>query len=109
MERASGYRGASSAPLGHAGFGKRRPSATMQAEEESMPANGAGRVPPWAVAEFDPGDGGPIYAETDLSRVIAEPWNAASASVFVLVALVWMVRLRGRYREHPFLTACLPL
>ena len=56
-----------------------------------------------------PSDGGPVYAETDLARTIAEPWNAASAAVFLLIVLFWAVRLRGRYRQVPFLSACLPI
>jgi hypothetical protein len=59
-------------------------------------------------------DGGPSYVETppDLERfsgVVAEPWNTGSATLFVLIALAWVAALRGRYREHPFLTMCLPL
>ncbi len=59
-------------------------------------------------------DGGPIYRETpadsdaDLGWA-AEPWNAVTAAVFVLIALAWAVRLRGRYRRFPFVTACLPV
>ncbi len=57
-----------------------------------------------------PIDGGPIYAETvDLSATIVEPWNAASASLFIVIVLVWAWRLRGRYRDYPFLTLCLPI
>jgi hemolysin III len=48
-------------------------------------------------------DGGPLYGETDLTRAVAEPWNAATAALFLVLALVWLVRLRGRYRRHPFL------
>lgn len=54
-------------------------------------------------------DGGPVYAETNLAQVIAEPWNAASALVFVGVALYWLFRLRGQYREYPFISLCLPV
>jgi len=59
-------------------------------------------------------DGGPVYVETpaDLGQftgLIAEPWNTASATLFVLIALAWALALWGRYREHPFLTICLPL
>src|SRR5262245_28804955 len=60
-------------------------------------------------------DGGPVYVETErnLDRVgtgaVVEPWNAASALLFLVVVVVWLVRLRGRYRKHPFLTCCLPL
>jgi hypothetical protein len=58
---------------------------------------------------IDPGDGGPIYLETRLDRTIAEPWNATSALAFVVLVAVWLVRLRGRHRHWPFLTACLPV
>jgi hypothetical protein len=60
-------------------------------------------------------DGGPVYAETptDSGRegvgLLAEPWNAATAILFVVIALGWAWRLRGRYREYPFLTCCLPI
>ncbi len=52
---------------------------------------------------------GPIYVETDMHRVLVEPWNAASATLFLLMAVSWVIRLRGQYRKHAFLTACLPL
>jgi hypothetical protein len=57
-------------------------------------------------------DGGPRYTETpvDLSqRSIAEPWNAATAALFILIALVWTWRLSGRYRQYAFLTCGLPI
>lgn len=59
-------------------------------------------------------DGGPNYVETppDLERFtgsIAEPWNTASAALFVIIPIVWALFLRGRYRERPFLVACLPI
>jgi len=53
--------------------------------------------------------GGPRYLETDLTRTIVEPVNAASALAFLIVAGVWIVRLRGRWRTRPFITCCLPL
>jgi hypothetical protein len=56
-----------------------------------------------------PADGGPVYAETDLTRSIAEPLNAASALAFVALAGLWAWRLRGRFRRHAFLAGCLPL
>ena len=58
-------------------------------------------------------DGGPRYTETPAdpyapdARFPAEPWNAVTASLFVVVALAWLVRLRGRYRGYPFLMSCL--
>ncbi len=54
-------------------------------------------------------DGGPVYVETNLERLVAEPWNAASAVAFLGLVAFWALRLRGRYRRHPFLTACLPV
>jgi hypothetical protein len=54
-------------------------------------------------------DGGPVYTETDPSCLIAEPWNAASALLFLVLVLAWAVRLRGRYRRYPFLACCLPV
>jgi hypothetical protein len=55
-------------------------------------------------------DGGPKYTETiDLNRSIVEPWNAGSALLFLLIVAFWVYRLRGRYRQYAFLTACLPL
>ena len=54
-------------------------------------------------------DGGPLYTETDLNAPIVEPWNTASAALFVLIAAWWMWRLRGRFSKYPFLTGCLPI
>ena len=55
-------------------------------------------------------DGGPRYVETvDLSAPIVEPWNTASAFLFVVLVLIWMMRLWGRFRQYPFLTCCLPI
>jgi hypothetical protein len=54
-------------------------------------------------------DHGPLYTETDMSRFIREPWNAATAFAFVLLAVVWLFRMRGKYRQHPFLLTCLPI
>lgn len=54
-------------------------------------------------------DNGPIYAETNPDHLIMEPWNMASAALFVGLVVLWAWRLRGSYRQHPFLSACLPL
>jgi hypothetical protein len=48
-------------------------------------------------------DRGPIYAETNLARLIVEPWNASSAFLFVLIVVYWLFKLRGRYGDYPFL------
>jgi hemolysin III len=54
-------------------------------------------------------DGGPIYLETDLTQTIVEPFNTATAVLFVLLAGMWAIALRGRFRQRPFLTFCLPI
>ena len=60
-------------------------------------------------------DRGPRYTETPADPYaptappVAEPWNAVTASLFVFIAVAWLVRLRGRYRNYPFLMSCLPV
>ncbi len=59
-------------------------------------------------------DGGPRYVETPFDPAqhagwMAEPWNTATAVLFVLIAIGWAWTLRGRYRQYPFLTMCLPV
>ena len=61
------------------------------------------------------GDGGPRYLETPAdpyaidAPFVAEPFNAVTASFFILICAVWAWRLRGRYRRFPFLVCCLPI
>ncbi len=50
------------------------------------------------------GDHGPIYTETDFSRLIVEPFNALSAFLFIIIAGYWFIRLWGQYKKHKFLT-----
>jgi hypothetical protein len=63
----------------------------------------------------DLADRGPRYTETPAdpyapgAPYIAEPWNAVTASFFAFIAIAWLVRLRGRYRDFPFLVGCLPI
>jgi hemolysin III len=54
-------------------------------------------------------DGGPLYTETDLSRWVAEPFNAVSAFPFLLLALYWGYLLRKNYSHYPMLTLCVAL
>jgi len=62
-------------------------------------------------------DRGPLYTETPAELkaglaypgVVAEPWNAATAFLFVLIVVYWVARLRGRLIRHPFLAVTLPL
>jgi hypothetical protein len=64
-----------------------------------------------------PRDHGPVYTETlhnlpayfaDGWRVV-EPCNAITASVFVFIVVYWLIRLRGQYRNHPFVMCGLPI
>ena len=59
-------------------------------------------------------DGGPIYLETPADPAldtswVAEPWNTATAAIFILIPLVWLWYLRGRWAKYPFLVCCLPI
>src|SRR5436190_11098274 len=62
-------------------------------------------------------DRGPLYTETPgelkagqpFHGTVAEPWNATTAFLFVLIVVYWVARLRGRLIRHPFLAVTLPL
>jgi hypothetical protein len=62
-------------------------------------------------------DYGPLYTESPVELkagkgfpgTVAEPWNAATAFLFVLIVVYWLVRLRGRLKQYPFLAVCLPI
>jgi hemolysin III len=52
---------------------------------------------------IDVKDSGPIYHETNTNNFIAEPWNAASAILFVFIAMYWVRRLRKDTKERTWL------
>lgn len=62
-------------------------------------------------------DFGPLYTETPaeiragepFSGTIAEPWNAATAFLFVVIVVWWVIRLQGRFRAYPFFMITLPI
>jgi len=54
-------------------------------------------------------DGGPRYVETNLDRLIREPCNAVTAFVFVVIVIYFLVRMWGRFRQHPFLCIAFPV
>lgn len=54
-------------------------------------------------------DGGPFYAETDLSVLFSEPWNALSSLAIVIPAIYWAFRLKWDVRRYPFIFYCVPL
>lgn len=56
-----------------------------------------------------PVDGGPIYAETNLSNWIAEPWNAISSLALVFPAVFWMFKLKFNVKDYTFIYLSIPL
>lgn len=54
-------------------------------------------------------DGGLFYTETNPSRFIVEPWNGASALIFIGIAWYWFRQIRGKLREQRFLAIALPI
>jgi hypothetical protein len=80
----------------------------MRANEEEQ----SGTQPEWSVRLPD---SGPRYTETPLdprapdAPLVAEPWNAVTASFFIIIVAAWAWRLRGRYRFYPFLCCCMPI
>jgi hypothetical protein len=64
-------------------------------------------VPDYGSERLD--DLGPRYVETDFSRVIVEPCNAFTALLFVAIVVYWVWRIRGRFRQHPFVSLSLPV
>ncbi len=59
--------------------------------------------------DFLPPDGGPIYAETDLTALISEPWNALSSFAIVLPTIYWAIKLKWNFKAYGFLYFLMPL
>ncbi|MDQ7948057.1 MAG: hypothetical protein REI78_06875 [Pedobacter sp.] len=57
----------------------------------------------------NPPDGGTLYAETNLAHAFPEPLNAITSGFFLCIAIFWIIKLWGQFREHPFLSYCLAL
>ena len=54
-------------------------------------------------------DGGQAYAETNLSRLIAEPWNFVTAFLFVVIAGYWLFKIKNEIPKFTFLFGMLIL
>lgn len=52
-------------------------------------------------------DYGPLYAETNWDAFVREPFNAASAAVYSMIAVYWLVRLHSRRSHFRFLYGCM--
>ncbi|WP_343607577.1 hypothetical protein [Chryseobacterium oranimense] len=56
-----------------------------------------------------PPDGGMLYKETDMVQLFPEPLNAITAAFFLALAIFWTLKMKGNFKEYPFLTYCLVL
>ena len=54
-------------------------------------------------------DGGQAYTETNLDRLIVEPWNFVTAILFFLLAVYWLKVVLKNLKAHRFLFAMLIL
>ena len=48
-------------------------------------------------------DGGPIYAETNFSNFIVEPFNASSALIFIAISIYWLWKIRNEKMQFGFI------
>lgn len=51
--------------------------------------------------KIEPKDQGPIYRETDMTRIPVEPWSTFSNLVFLAVFICFAVKTRLSYRKFP--------
>ena len=54
-------------------------------------------------------DGGMPYTETNLGRLVVEPWNFVTAVLFFILALYWLNVVRKDLKHHGFLFSMLIL
>jgi hemolysin III len=62
-----------------------------------------------AHAKVQPNDRGPIYKETDMTRLPVEPWSTFSNLIFLAVFIYFAVKTRFSYRKFPLMTIFLPI
>lgn len=56
-----------------------------------------------------PPDGGMLYKETNMAQLFPEPLNAITAVFFLALAIFWTIKIKGNFKEYPFLIYCLVL
>ena len=56
-----------------------------------------------------PSDFGPIYTETDLSRLPVEPWNTASNLIFLFIVIYFWLKVRRNPAAFPVVVLTLPI
>ena len=60
-------------------------------------------------------DGGPQYVVRPAdpgapgAPLVAEPYNTVTTTFFIWIALYRLWKLRGRYRDYPFASCCMPI
>ena len=59
--------------------------------------------------KVEPNDQGPVYRETDMSRMPVEPWSTFSNLVFLAVFIYFAVKTRFSYRKFPMLVIFLSI
>ncbi len=57
----------------------------------------------------EPNDQGPIYRETDISRIPVEPWSTFSNLIFLAVFIYFAVKTKFKYKKYPLLVIFLPI
>lgn len=57
----------------------------------------------------NPPDGGMLYAETNLQHFFPEPLNTLTSCFFLVIAIYWTFKLKGKAREHTFLSVAVAL
>lgn len=57
----------------------------------------------------NPPDGGMLYAETNLQHLFPEPLNTITSCFFLAIAIYWTFRLRGKTKQHTFLSIAVVL
>ena len=59
------------------------------------------------IRKVEPNDQGPIYRETDMSRLPVEPWSTASNLVFLMVFIYFAIKTKFSYKKFPLLVVFL--
>jgi hypothetical protein len=62
-----------------------------------------------ASIKVEPNDDGPIYRETDMSRMPVEPWSTASNLVFLAVFIYFAIKTKFSYKKFPLVVVFLSI
>jgi hemolysin III len=59
------------------------------------------------ICKVEPNDQGPVYRETDMSRLPVEPWSTASNLIFLAVFIYFALKTKFSYKKFPLLVVFL--